>query len=75
MKKRKTQIIVIGIALLLVAILLVGIVLVSNSSQSSTKEKLYENPSSTNYPHKNVGSDSVFVPWKVQFSEVNCRKG
>jgi len=74
MEKRKTQIIVVGIALLLVAILLLGIVLVSNISQSSTKEKLNENHSSTPYLHKNVGSNPAFVPWNVQFSKVNCRK-
>jgi len=73
MEKRKTQIIVVGIALLLVTILLVGIVLVSNSSHSSTKEKLNENHSSTPYLHKNVGIDSVFVPWNVQVPHRNCR--
>lgn len=73
--ERKKQIILVGLALLLVAILLIATLLISAEKNYSTNHFYFEKPVNQNYiSYQNNNQEAVMVPWNVQTLRTNCQR-
>jgi len=74
--EKKIQIIIVGIALLLVAILLIGMIFILSSKTNSDNKVYFEKPINSNYIsyQPDNSGNSVMVPWNVQEPTISCRR-